>query len=112
MLTTFKVASPTNTRLKETLTTAFMMRMSPFRRSLVLAACWSLTVLNLARPSHFSEFASWQFAEIPFATVLIQKEEKNVRWAHPKLRFCYDLTLHPAVANPATIAAVERVGSR
>jgi len=29
-LTTFKVASPTNTRLKETLTTAFMMRMSPF----------------------------------------------------------------------------------
>ncbi|PYU00694.1 MAG: hypothetical protein DMG34_19150 [Acidobacteria bacterium] len=32
---------------------------------------------NLARPSHFSEFASRQFAEIPFATVLIQKEEKT-----------------------------------
>jgi len=29
-----------------------------------------------------------------------------------ELRSYYYLTLHPAVANPATIAAVERVGSR
>jgi hypothetical protein len=32
---TFKVASPTNTRPKETLTIAFMMRMSPFYATLV-----------------------------------------------------------------------------
>jgi len=79
--------------------------MSPFRRSLVLAAWWSLTGAfdvsanfvrsvalraatfglacggrfrsSLARPGHFSEFASWQFAEIPFAYVLIQKKENK-----------------------------------
>ena len=49
-------------------------------------------------------------AEIPLLHVLLHN--KKAAKHSSKLRFDYDLALHPAVADSATVAAVERVGSR
>jgi hypothetical protein len=56
---------------------ANFVRNVALRAAIFGLACGSLFRSNLARRSHFSEFASWQFAEIPFATVLIQKKKET-----------------------------------
>src|SRR3984957_17148365 len=57
-------------------------------------------------------FPGWRVAEIPICAGFDSENENNPTMSRLKLRFYDDLALHSAVADSATIAAVERVGSR
>src|SRR5438477_1388946 len=108
---TLSVASPTNTRPKETLSPAFMMRLSPFSSTSShgpSAGAWPFLSSWLNRQARSLQ----KLRQAHKQKVHLQRLDSEGAPSTRRLWLYYELTFHPAVADTAAIAAVEGVSAR